>query len=382
MTVADVLIVGGGPAGHATARAYRDAGGEGEVVLLCAEPHPPYRRPPLTKHYLREPFAVEELYLRPPSWYEDHGVRLCIGRRAVRLDPVERVVTTDDGTAVAYRNCVLATGAEPAELPVPGGDDPTLRVMRRIEHADALRDAAASSAVVVGSGFIGCEAAASLALRGVEVSLATMEELPQAARLGPDAGRIIASWLEDLGVRLHLGSEVRGLAARSVELAGGAELGADAVLVAAGIRPNSGLAGAAGVVLDEGRVKVDQTMRSEAPGVWAVGDVALARNATAGRHLVVEHWGEALNHGEVAGRNLAGVEAVWDGVPGFWSTIGRRTLKYRAWGDGFDRAHLEGDDDAFTVRYGLRGRLVGVLTHNRDDDYEEAPERIAAGEPL
>src|SRR5581483_7884439 len=142
--------------------------------------------------------------------------------------------------------------------------------------------------------------------------------------------------------------------------------------------PRVELAVSAGIELESGAVPVDAHLRTAKPGLYAAGDVAFARNATAGRRLRVEHWGDALGQGEVAGRNAAGADAVWDAVPGFWSTIGEHTLKYGAWGDGFDDSRFEDHGDgSFTAWYGLNGTIVGVLTHERDEDYERGSELIA-----
>ncbi|MGH2883388.1 MAG: FAD-dependent oxidoreductase, partial [Solirubrobacteraceae bacterium] len=152
------------------------------------------------------------------------------------------------------------------------------------------------------------------------------------------------------------------------------------VVMAAGVAPRGELAHAAGLELAGGAIPVDAAMRTERAGLYAAGDVAFAHNASAGRPLRVEHWGDALGLGEVAGRTVAGQDAQWDAVPGFWSTIGDHTLKFAAWGDGFDHSRLERHDDgAFTAWYGREGRIVGVLAHEADEDYERGRSLIAEG---
>jgi NADPH-dependent 2,4-dienoyl-CoA reductase/sulfur reductase-like enzyme len=168
-----------------------------------------------------------------------------------------------------------------------------------------------------------------------------------------------------------------------VRVAGRPPLEADLVLFAVGVRPRSGLAEAAGLELQDGRIVTDEHMRTSADGVYAAGDVALARNAAAGRRLPVEHWGEALNQGAVAGARAAGGDAVWDAAPGFWSTIGERTLKHVAWGDGFDEARLVvHPGGGWTVWYGRGGTTVGVLTHECDEDYEHGRGLVERARPL
>jgi 3-phenylpropionate/trans-cinnamate dioxygenase ferredoxin reductase subunit len=212
----------------------------------------------------------------------------------------------------------------------------------------------------------------------------SVDGLPQEDRLGIEAAARIASWLRDAGVTLIGGASVSSIEdARAVVLDDGRRLQGTCVVLATGVRPRSELADPAGLDREDGAIAVASTMRSSDPGILAVGDVALAHNVVAGRTIRVEHWGDALGHGKVAGHTLAGVQAHWDEVPGFWSTIGRRTLKYAAWGDGYDESRLiEHGDGAFTVWYACDGATVGVLTHDRDEDYERGRERVAAGDPL
>jgi 3-phenylpropionate/trans-cinnamate dioxygenase ferredoxin reductase component len=384
-----IVIAGAGPGGLATARAYREAGADGEVLLVGAERHLPYRRPPLTKEFLRGEAERSELPIEAQAWFAEHRITLARGVRAVALDAEERRLTLSDGREVGYDACVLATGAEPARLPVPGAEDLGIATIRRVEDSERLREATGEGTrvVVVGSGFIGCEAAASLALRGAAVTQVTMEDAPQEARLGAEAEERIAQWLHALGVTLVTGAEIEAIEPTAdgwrVRAPGRPPIAADVVAMGAGITPNASLAEAAGLAVQDGRVVVDAALRASADGVSAVGDVALAHNAAAGRRLVVEHWGEALNHGAVAGRALAGEDAAWDAVPGFWSTIGSHTLKHAAWGDGFDTARLvDHGDGAFTVYYGAEGVLVGVLAHQRDEDYERGSERVRSGAPV
>ena len=382
-----LVVVGGGPAGLAAARAYRDAGGDGDVTLLTPEPHAPYERPPLSKEFLRAEAEAGELALEDAAWYAEHDVVVRLATPAERLDPERRTVAPRGGQPLDYDACVLATGSTPLPLPVPGGDHPDVLLLRSLESALGLRRRAeaAERAVVIGAGFIGCEVAASLAMRGARVTLVAREALPQGPRLGEDAGRRIAGWLRAMGVELVLEAEVEAIAedGRAVRV-DGRLLRGDLVLVGGGVKPNAQLAAEAGLTVREGRVATDAGMRASAPGVLAAGDVAFAENASAGRALAVEHWGEALNMGEVAGRVAAGVQdARWEVAPGFWSTIGAHTMKYVAWGDGFDTARLEAHDDgAFTVWYARDGILVGALCHERDADYERARELIEAKAPV
>ncbi|HTX07676.1 MAG TPA: NAD(P)/FAD-dependent oxidoreductase [Solirubrobacteraceae bacterium] len=380
-----LLVIGGGPAGLAAARAYREANGAGVVAIITDEHRMPYQRPPLTKELLRGEADEGELPIEAETWLQEHRVRLVSGR-AVSLDSNERTVALSGGRTLAYEQCLVATGAEPTRLPVPGADDPAVRVLRTIGDLRELnaRLHRGTAVAVIGSGFIGCEIAASLRHRGHLVTMLTDEPAPNCRRLGAEAATRIAEWLGADGVKLHCGEAVDAIERADGTLTvstGGARVRAGVVVMAAGVAPRGELAAAAGIATDGGVIPVDAGMRTDTEGVLAAGDVCRAYNVTAGRELRVEHWGDALGQGAVAGETAAGRPAAWGEVPGFWSTIGRRTLKYAAWGDGFDEARCVAHGDGFTVCYGRDGKLVGVLTHEADENYERGRESVAQGTP-
>ena len=383
---ADLLVVGGGPAALACATAYRERGGVGSVVLLSEDNTLPYFRPALSKEYLRGEIDESDIALENSRTYRERDIEVRLSATVISLDGNGRSVTLADGTFLTYGSCVLATGAVPATLPVPGADDPKIGYLRSLDSARELVAAASriSSAVVVGSGFIGCEAAASLSRLGVRVTVVSKEELPQQTRLGAAAGQRIAGWLAEEGVQLIGGVSVEAIEeARLVRLDEGEPVSADLVLVAAGIRPRSELAGSAGARVHEGRVVVDEWMRSSMTRLLAAGDVAYPYNTGAGRHLAVEHWGEALAMGTIAGATAAGADEQWARVPGFWSMIGDHVVKYAAWGDGYDEARMENHrDDGFTIWYLADGIVVGVLTHNADSNYERGRELVEQGQRM
>lgn len=383
-----LIVVGGGPAGHRAAMAYREAGGVGPVRLLSADQHPPYNRPPLTKDHLRGESEESDLLLAEESDYVDRDIEVRLGSRVVEIDPARHTLVLEGGEPLEYAACIWAAGSRPVSLPVPGADHPGVLRLRSLAQGRRLRAAAsrARTAIVIGSGFIGCEAAASLALRGLEVTLVSSESSPQADRLGAEVSKRIAGWLRQLGVELVLDSDVEAIDAldrgHRVRVSGGPGHRADLVLQAAGIQPCSEVLEGAGVALESDRVVVDQHMRSSVPDLYAAGDVAIAYNPTAARRLSVEHWGEALAMGSVAGTSAAGGEASWDAVPGFWSEIGEHTIKYAAWGDGYDQARLvDHGEGAFTVWYTADDQCVGVLTHEADDDYDRGSELVASHAP-
>jgi NADPH-dependent 2,4-dienoyl-CoA reductase/sulfur reductase-like enzyme len=354
--------------------------------MLVAEPYPPYQRPPLTKEYLRDEVGREELPIEHPRWYRENGVELRLATSVTSLYAERAVVETEDGE-IHYDACVLATGSEPARVPVPGADDPEILVMRTLENSDRLRERVGEGdrVVVVGSGFIGCEAAASLSLRGAEVTLISRELSPQKERLGEEVGKRVEGWLRDYGVDLRLGTSIEGVerndGAQEVSVDDGDRIAAGTVVFGTGVSPRTELAEGAGLAVDRGIV-TDSAMRTSRTGVFAVGDVAQAFNESAGRHLSVEHWGDALEHGRVAGTVIAEGVAAWSMAPGFWSTIGDKTLKYWAWGDGWDEKRFSDKGESFTVWYGRRGTLVGVLAHGSEKDYEEGRDLIECRAPF
>ena len=382
----DLLVIGGGPAGHHAVRAFRETGGAGSVALVSADRAAPYHRPPLSKDYLRGEAGEEDLPIEGDSWYVDHDIDLALDTFVEELDPAARIVRSASGVRWRYRSCVVATGSSPVVPELPGVDHPDVHYLRSAADGRRLREraAAAGSAVVVGSGFIGCEAAASLAMRGLAVTLVTDDDLPQQDRLGFWVGGRIKGWLDEVGVHLRVGTELASIdGGHRVSCSDGTDVDADLVLCAMGVRPRSELAERARLPIQGGRVPVDAAMRSAAPGLLFAGDVALAMNAGAGRRLQVEHWGEAERMGTIAGTVAAGGHAEWSEVPGFWSEIGTHTLKYAAWGDGYDQAIAVPDrDGAFTVWYGRDDRLVGVLTHENDPDYEQGAAMIKRGAPV
>jgi NADPH-dependent 2,4-dienoyl-CoA reductase/sulfur reductase-like enzyme len=371
-----IVVVGGGPAAKAAAEAYREAGGAGALTILAREADPPYERPPLTKGFLRGESGRDDLPLADRGWYQERGIDLRTGTEVSEIDLGATVARTVAGEEHPFDRLLLATGSDPMVPSIRGADGPGVQTMRRIGDSERLAELGrGDSALVAGSGFIGCEAAASLAMRGVAVTIATLESAPQVERLGPEVAAEITAWLEALGVELLAEAELAELRpagdrATRARFTDRHEVTVDRVLLALGVVRNDGLAAAAGLPVEDG-VQVDVAMRAPDPRVLAAGDVAFAFNSSAGRRLRVEHWGEASNMGEVAGRTMAGAEADWGVAPGFWSTIGEHTIKYAGWGDGWDRSRFEpGDDGGWACWYGQGDELVGVVAHRDDRAYE------------
>jgi 3-phenylpropionate/trans-cinnamate dioxygenase ferredoxin reductase subunit len=373
-----MVVVGSGPAGVGAAEAFRRHDAETPVHIVTADPALPYARPPLSKEFLRG--DTDDVLLHPAKWYSERRIDIAHAR-VDHIDPGGRFVIAD-GQRYPYSSLVLACGSAPVPLPVPGGE--RVYQLRSLADAQRLRDASsgADSAVVIGAGFIGCEAAASLAQQGVSVTLVAPNATPQDTRLGAEVGERLRRLVTSAGARYVGGVAVEAVSDGAVHLDNGVTIDCDLVLAATGVRPQSGLAEDAGLNTADSRVVVGADMRTSAPDVFAVGDVASAFNATVGRHVTVEHWQDAVDQGEIAGAAAAGAHGTWDGVPGFWTTIGDATVKYHAWGDGYDRTRLIDHEDGFTAWYERDGTTVGVLTLNADDDYERGETLIKNAQRL
>ena len=373
-----LIVVGSGPAGVAAAESFREHNTSGRVRILTTDRDLPYARPPLSKEYLRG--QTDDVGLHPQQWFDDKTIELVHNTTVDGLDLAERSVRAGD-RRFRYDALILACGAAPVAPPIPGGA--RARLLRSLADAAALREAAkdASTAVVIGAGFIGCEAAASLALRGMSVTLVAPETLPQEARLGSAAAERLRELVIQAGARYVGGVNVEEINDVGLRLDNGVTIDCDLILAATGVTPQHRLAADAGLDVRDSRVVVDTHMSTSTKGVYAAGDVALARHAAAGRHLAIEHWQDATDQGAIAGTSAAGKRATWDGVPGFWSTIGEATIKYHAWGDGYQRSRMLSHPEGFTVWYEADDAVVGVLTHNADDDSDLGQRLIAERRP-
>lgn len=375
VSTAGLVIIGSGPAGISAAESFRQHDPGTPITVLTADPDLPYERPPLSKDFLRG--ETDDVALHPAQWFTERAIELRHQHTVQAINLDEGAVTVN-GERIPYRALVLASGSGPSPLPVPGGE--LALSLRALSDARQLRSAAigARSAVVVGAGFIGCEAAASLAKRGLAVTLVAPDRVPQEKRLGAEAGERLLGLVRDAGVHYVAGASVEEVEDTRVRLDDGVWIDCDLVLAATGVTPRGALASNAGLQMQDSRIVVGADMRTSAPGVYAAGDVAFAYNTACGRHIAVEHWQDAMDHGAVAGTRAAGAPATWHEVPGFWSTIGDATIKYHAWGDGYDSSGVVDRDDGFTVWYETDGKAVGVLTCNADDDYDLGGSLIAA----
>ncbi|WJY50310.1 FAD-dependent oxidoreductase [Streptomyces chengbuensis] len=354
------VIVGGGLAGAKAAETLRAEGFTGRVIIIGDERDHPYERPPLSKGYLTGKEERDVVFVHEPAWYARHDVELHLGQSVTAVDRQGRSVLLGDGTTVHYDKLLLATGAEPRRLEVPGTDLAGVHHLRRLAHADRLRQVLATLGrdnghlVIAGAGWIGLEAAAAARGYGAEVTVVEPEPTPLHQVIGPELGQLFADLHRERGVRFHFGSrltEIVGqdgmvLAARTED---GDEHPAHSVLAAIGAAPRTGLAEAAGLALVDrahgGGVAVDASLRTSDPDIYAAGDIAAVHHPLLGVRLRVEHWANALNGGPAAARAMLGREVSYDRIPYFFSDQYDLGMEYSGWAPPgtYDQVVLRGD---------------------------------------
>ncbi|MGN6665132.1 MAG: NAD(P)/FAD-dependent oxidoreductase [Solirubrobacterales bacterium] len=341
------VIVGAGLAGAKAAEALREEGFEGRVVLVGAEPHRPYERPPLSKDYLRGETEREKLFVHAEPFYREHEIELRLGDGAVGLDPSGREVELESGERLRFNRLLLATGAEPRSLRIPGADLDGVHYLRSIESSDAIhaRLEGGGRVVVVGAGWIGSEVAASARQEGLEVVVVEPGALPLGRVLGPEVGSIYRDLHADHGVELMLGTGVEafegGSAVERVRTSDGRSVDCDFAIVGIGVEPRIDLARSAGLEVENGIV-VDGNLQTSLPGVFAAGDVARHRHPVLGP-LRVEHWANALEQGPAAARNMLGREQPYERVPYFFSDQYDVGMEYAGHATSWDRVVFRGD---------------------------------------
>jgi NADPH-dependent 2,4-dienoyl-CoA reductase/sulfur reductase-like enzyme/nitrite reductase/ring-hydroxylating ferredoxin subunit len=362
-----ILVVGGGAAGYAAVRRLRDRGFDGAITMLSADHDVPVDRPNLSKDFLAGTAPPEWLPLQDADSYAAQGIDLRLDCTVAMLDPGSRRATTIAGDTVDYDAALIATGAEPRRLPLPGFDLPHVFALRTLADARAIVAVAdtARSVAFVGAGFIGLEAAAALRSRGLAVSVIAPEAVPMARILGERLGAFLAGLHRERGVAFHLGRKPVRLDGRELVLDDGTRVDADLVVVGAGVVPRTQLAEAAGLAVDNG-ILVDASLQASIPGHYAAGDVA--RYPHAGGTARVEHWVHAQRQGQCVADNLLGSGRRFTDVPFFWTH--QYDVELRATGhlSGWDDARLDGSLESrdFTVRYFREGALVAAATVGRD----------------
>jgi len=342
------VIAGAGFAGAKAAETLRDEGFDGRVVLVGAEHERPYERPPLSKDYLRGEVGREKVYVHDEAFYGDRRIELRVGRTAVGLDTSADELTLDDGERLGYDRLLLATGAEPRRLAIPGGELDGVLYLRTVGDSDALRERLERGGVVVvvGAGWIGAEVAASARQKGLDVTVVDPLSVPLERVLGAEIGAAYGELHRDHGVRMLMGTGVDAFegdgAVERVRTSDGLELECDLVVVGVGVQPRTELAAQAGLAVGDG-ILVDERLQTSAPGVFAAGDVANAPHPFYGERIRVEHWANALEQGPAAARSMLGGTTAYDLLPYFFSDQYDVGMEYRGFARTWDRVVFRGD---------------------------------------
>jgi 3-phenylpropionate/trans-cinnamate dioxygenase ferredoxin reductase subunit len=386
------LLIGGGLASANCARWLREAGGEGEILLVGREPDPPYNRPPCSKGYLRGEESREDTWFRPPEWWSEQRIELRTRTSVTKLDTAAKQATLSSKEVVAYESALLATGANVRRLNVEGCELEGIHYLRALGNSDAIRAEAGKRVVIVGGSYIGCEVAASLTKLGSSCAIVMQEPVTLARGFGSQAGRFFQERLQEHGVEIHGEDELERFEGADGRVGAlitkaGLRLEADAVVIGAGVAPDVTLARGAGLELDEerGGVLCDGNLSTSAAGMWAAGDIASYDSVVHGKRLRVEHWDVAFNQGRTAALNMLGEDRPHDVIPYFFSDLADwASLEYVGPAQGWDEEIVRGSptDGEFSYWYLKEGRVLGALSVGRSEDLEHARRLIAAGTTL
>jgi NADPH-dependent 2,4-dienoyl-CoA reductase/sulfur reductase-like enzyme/nitrite reductase/ring-hydroxylating ferredoxin subunit len=364
-----IVIVGGGAAGFAAAEMLRRRGFGGEITMLSNDSAAPVDRPNLSKDYLAGSAPEDWVPLRPDDWYGENKVALKLNTEAVVLDAKQKTVTLRDGATLPFDKLLLATGAEPVKLPVPGADLPHVHLLRSLADSRGIIKAAenAKRAVIIGASFIGLEVAASLRARKIAVHVVAPEKRPLEKVFGPELGDFVRKLHEEHGVVFHLEDGVTGIGAKTVALKSGGALEADLVVTGVGVRPRLALAEKAGLAIDRG-VSVNEHLQTSAPDVYAAGDIARWPDAYTRGRIRVEHWVVAERQGQTAALNMMGEKTPYRAVPFFWSQHYDVPINYVGHAEKWDAIEIEGDvmGRDCLVRYKSGGRTLAIASIYRD----------------
>jgi NADPH-dependent 2,4-dienoyl-CoA reductase/sulfur reductase-like enzyme/nitrite reductase/ring-hydroxylating ferredoxin subunit len=383
-TPTSIVILGGGAAAAAAAEMLRRKGYAGRLTMLSTDQSQPYDRPNLSKDYLAGNAQEDWLPLFSPSFYTKHSIELRLGTRATAIDAAARQVHLDDGSSHDYDALLIATGAEPVRLQVPGAELAHVHYLRTLADSRALiaKSKTARRAVVIGSSFIGLEVAASLRKRGVEVHVVGRETRPLERVMGAEIADLIREIHQENGVSFDLGTTVAAIDEKAVTLSNGKTLQADLVVVGIGVKPMTALAEDAGLAMDRG-IAVNEYLETSTPGIFAAGDLARWPDRLTGDRIRVEHWVVAERQGQTAALNMIGQRQRFDAVPFFWSQHYDTIINYVGHAERWDQVEIDGRVDArnCSVTYRRNGRQLAVATISRDLDNLRAElqlERIIA----
>jgi apoptosis-inducing factor 3 len=365
---ASIVILGGGGAGLAAADMLRREGYDGRLVMLSADDSPPSDRPNLSKDFLAGTAQEDWIPLRPPEFYTERRIDLMLGSRVSAIDAREKNLRLEGGKTLSFDALLIATGAEPVKLDIPGATDSQIHYLRTFADSRAIvaKAASAKSVVVIGASFIGLEVAASLRARDIAVHVVAPHNLPLEGVMGPEIARFILQLHERHGVVFHLGRTVKRLDGRTVTLSDATTVEADFLVLGVGVRPAIGLAERAGLAIDRG-IAVSEYLETSAPGIFAAGDVARWPDPHSGDRIRVEHWVVAERQGQAAARNILGYREPFDAVPFFWSQHFDVTINYVGHAERWDTVEIDGTFERdCAVRYKRADRTLAVATISRD----------------
>jgi NADPH-dependent 2,4-dienoyl-CoA reductase/sulfur reductase-like enzyme len=343
--------------------------------MLSNDDAPPVDRPNLSKDYLAGSAPEDWLPLRPDDFYLDAHIDLRLKSDVAAINPKDSTVALADGSTLPYDRLLLATGAEPVRLTIPGADLPHVHVLRTLNDCRAIIKAAdgAKRAVVIGASFIGLEVAASLRARKVEVQVVAPDKRPLERVFGPQMGDFVRRLHEENGVVFHLEDTSEAITAKQVRLKSGVTLDADFVVAGVGVRPRIALAEKAGLAVDRG-VTVDALLRTSSPNILAAGDIARWPDPHSGENIRVEHWVVAERQGQTAALNMLGMNQPYTAVPFFWSQHYDVPINYVGHAEKWDDIAIEGDIAArdCVLRYRRNGKVLAVASIYRDRESLEA----------
>jgi NADPH-dependent 2,4-dienoyl-CoA reductase/sulfur reductase-like enzyme/nitrite reductase/ring-hydroxylating ferredoxin subunit len=366
-----IVIVGGGAAGFAAAEMLRREGFSGSLAMVSSDDTAPYDRPNCSKDYLAGNAPEEWMPLRPDDWYKENAIDLMLRTEVAAIDAKARQVTLADGRTLPFDQLLLATGAEPIRLDLPGADKPHVHLLRSLADSRAIvaRAKEARRAVVIGASFIGLEVAAALRAREIETHVVAPEKRPLERVLGQEFGDFVRALHEEHGVVFHLEDTATAIGDKEVTLKSGGKLAADLVVVGVGVRPRTQLAERAGLKVDRG-VMVNAYLETSAPGIFAAGDIAKWPDPHSGEALRIEHWVVAERQGQTAAKNMLGQRKPFADVPFFWSQHYDVPINYVGHASAWDRLEIDGDIKRrdCVVRYRKGDKVLAVASIYRDLD--------------
>ena len=380
-----LVVVGAGLAGGSAATTLRQEGFDGRLVLVGAEPQPPYERPPLSKEYLRGESPFEQALSQPLDFYVENDIETRFGVRVARVEAAHETVELDGGERIAYDGLLVATGVRNRRIPIPGSSLEGVYELRTVADCDRIREeiSPGRKAVVVGMGFIGSEVAASLRQSGLDVVVVDRNSVPLRRVLGEEVGRVMEGIHRDHGTEMILEDTVAAFEGAGrverVTTHHGRRIECDFVVIGLGVEPVTEVLAGAGVEIDNGIV-VDEYCRTNREGIYAAGDVANYYHPVFGRHIRIEHWRNALKQGAAAARSMLGKGEPYEEIPWFWSDQYDHNLQYLGYHTEWDELVVRGsvEERDFVAFYRKDGRVLAAVALNRGRELRRSKGMIKA----